>query len=151
MPANVWSRRTCEQIAEPHSVPRYMTRAWRGSGGTQTYITQAPLCRILGSLIGRRWSWWKRRALTRQWVSYRGDPNALSELAKPGLGRGSTEVRGSTPCKANCPCTCDLVLFPIVIRAQFGESLKLLRAEIGAHVARSVGCFLAACRHSGAN
>src|ERR1700756_5067475 len=82
--SNVRSRRTCEQIAEPPSAPGYMTRAWRASGGTQAYITQAPLCRILGSLIGRRWSWWKRRALMRQWASCRSDPNALSEMAKPG-------------------------------------------------------------------
>jgi hypothetical protein len=81
--SNVRSRR-CEQIAEPHSAPGYMTRAWRASGGTQAYITQAPLCRILGSLIGRRWSWWKRRALMRQWASCRSDPNAPSEMAKPG-------------------------------------------------------------------
>jgi|SRR5262249_15896892 AcrR family transcriptional regulator len=43
----------------------------------------------------------------------------------------------------------DLVLFPLVLRALFGEKLKQLRAEIGPHVARSVAFFLAACRHGG--
>lgn len=43
----------------------------------------------------------------------------------------------------------DLVILPLMIRALYGENLKLLRAEVGAHVARSVGFFLAACRQSG--
>jgi AcrR family transcriptional regulator len=41
----------------------------------------------------------------------------------------------------------DLVLFPLLLRALFGEKLKSLRAEIGPHVTRSVAFFLAACRH----
>jgi len=35
------------------------------------------------------------------------------------------------------------------MRAVFGEDLKLLRAEIDSHAARSVAFFLAACRHTG--
>jgi hypothetical protein len=41
----------------------------------------------------------------------------------------------------------DLVLFPLLLRALFGEKLKPLRAEIGPHVTRNVAFFLAACRH----
>ncbi len=40
----------------------------------------------------------------------------------------------------------DLILLPIMMRALFGEDLAALRAEIGPHVAQSVGFFLAACR-----
>jgi hypothetical protein len=43
----------------------------------------------------------------------------------------------------------DLVLFPLILRALFGEKLKQLCAEIGPHVMRSVAFFLAACRHGG--
>jgi len=43
----------------------------------------------------------------------------------------------------------DLVFLPLLMRALFGEKLKLLRAEIGPHVARGVAFFLAACRNSG--
>jgi AcrR family transcriptional regulator len=43
----------------------------------------------------------------------------------------------------------ELVLFPLVLRALFGEKLKQLCAEIGPHVERSVVFFLAACRHGG--
>jgi hypothetical protein len=43
----------------------------------------------------------------------------------------------------------DLVLFPLILRALFGEKLKQLSAEIGPHVKRSVAFFLAACRHGG--
>jgi len=43
----------------------------------------------------------------------------------------------------------DLLFFPIVRRALFGEKIPTLRAEIGPHVARSVKFFLAACRHGG--
>jgi len=43
----------------------------------------------------------------------------------------------------------DVVLFPLVLRALFGEKLEQLCAEIGPHVTRSVAFFLAACRHSG--
>lgn len=39
-----------------------------------------------------------------------------------------------------------LIVLPVTIRALFGEKLKVLRAEIGPHVARSVAFFLAACR-----
>jgi AcrR family transcriptional regulator len=41
----------------------------------------------------------------------------------------------------------DLVFKPLIMRALFGEKLRLLRAEIRPHVARSVAFFLAACRH----
>src|SRR6516165_2247064 len=43
----------------------------------------------------------------------------------------------------------ELVLFPLVLRALFGEKLKQLCAEIGPHVNSSVAFFLAACRHGG--
>ena len=43
----------------------------------------------------------------------------------------------------------DLVVWPIVVRALFGEKLKDLRAEVEPDVARSVAFFLAACRHGG--
>jgi AcrR family transcriptional regulator len=43
----------------------------------------------------------------------------------------------------------DLVFKPMIMRALFGEKLKPLRAEIKAHVARSVAFFLTACRHGG--
>ena len=41
------------------------------------------------------------------------------------------------------------VFLPLLMRALFGEKLKLLRAEIGPHVARGVAFFLAACRNGG--
>jgi AcrR family transcriptional regulator len=44
----------------------------------------------------------------------------------------------------------DLVIVPILIQALFRKNLELLRAEIGPHVARSVACFLTACRNGGA-
>jgi AcrR family transcriptional regulator len=40
----------------------------------------------------------------------------------------------------------DLVLFPILFRALFGEKVAVLHAQIRPHVARSVSLFLAACR-----
>jgi AcrR family transcriptional regulator len=43
----------------------------------------------------------------------------------------------------------DLVFLPLIVRALFGEKLKLLRAQINAHVASSVAFFLAACRYGG--
>jgi AcrR family transcriptional regulator len=43
----------------------------------------------------------------------------------------------------------DLVVWPILVRALFGEKLKDLRAEVEPDVARSVAFFLAACRHGG--
>jgi hypothetical protein len=42
----------------------------------------------------------------------------------------------------------DSVVGPSMMRALFGGDLKLLRAEIYTHVARSVAFFLAACRSS---
>jgi hypothetical protein len=45
----------------------------------------------------------------------------------------------------------DLVFIPMIMRALFGEKLKLLRAEIGPHVSRSVAFFLAASQHGGVN
>jgi AcrR family transcriptional regulator len=43
----------------------------------------------------------------------------------------------------------DLVLFPLILRALFGEKLRELSAEIEPHVTHSVTFFLAACRHGG--
>jgi len=43
----------------------------------------------------------------------------------------------------------DLVIMPLLMRALFGEKLKLLRAEIGPHVTRSIAFFVAACMHGG--
>jgi AcrR family transcriptional regulator len=43
----------------------------------------------------------------------------------------------------------DLVVWPILTRALFGEKLKDLRSEVESDVARSVAFFLAACRHGG--
>jgi AcrR family transcriptional regulator len=43
----------------------------------------------------------------------------------------------------------DLVVLPLFFRALYGEKLKILHAEIGPHVARSVAFFIAACRHDG--
>jgi AcrR family transcriptional regulator len=40
----------------------------------------------------------------------------------------------------------DLVIFPLMIRALFGEKTTELRGEIESHVAESVAFFLAACR-----
>jgi AcrR family transcriptional regulator len=40
----------------------------------------------------------------------------------------------------------NLVVFPLILRALFGEKLDSLQAEIEPHVARSVAFFLAACR-----
>ena len=42
-----------------------------------------------------------------------------------------------------------LVVSPLIIRALYGEKLKVLHAEIEPDVARSVAFFLAACRHGG--
>jgi len=43
----------------------------------------------------------------------------------------------------------NLVVWPILVRALFGENLKDLRAEVEPDVARSVAFFLAACRSGG--
>ena len=45
----------------------------------------------------------------------------------------------------------EVVLFPLMFRALFGEKLEQLCAEIKPHVTRSVAFFLAACRHGGFN
>ena len=45
----------------------------------------------------------------------------------------------------------DVVLFPLLFRALFGENLEQLSAQINPHVTRSVAFFLAACRHGGFN
>ena len=44
---------------------------------------------------------------------------------------------------------CDLIAWPLVARALYGEKLKVLHAEIEPHVASSVAFFIAACRHGG--
>jgi len=43
----------------------------------------------------------------------------------------------------------DLVVGRLLMRALVGESLKLVRSEVDAHVTRSVAFFMAGCRHSG--
>ena len=43
----------------------------------------------------------------------------------------------------------DLVIMPLLMRALFGENLKLLRAEIGPHATCSIAFFVAACMRGG--
>jgi AcrR family transcriptional regulator len=43
----------------------------------------------------------------------------------------------------------DLVVLPLFLRALYGEKLKVLHAEIGPQVARSVAFFVAGCRRDG--
>ncbi len=74
--------------------------------------------------------------------------HVLSELAQ------SDELRAFPALAPDCVETTtefflDLVVGPLLMRALFGGDHKLLRAEIDAHVARSVAFFLAACRSSG--
>jgi AcrR family transcriptional regulator len=45
----------------------------------------------------------------------------------------------------------DVIVFPMAMRALFGEDLTQVRAEIGPHVRRAVAFFLAACRHAPAS
>lgn len=45
----------------------------------------------------------------------------------------------------------DLVVFPMLVRALFGEKPEALHQEIAPHVAQRVAFFLAACRHGGIN
>jgi AcrR family transcriptional regulator len=45
----------------------------------------------------------------------------------------------------------DLVAVPMLLRALFEMNLKVLDAEVDAHVARAVAFFLAACRHGAAS
>jgi len=45
----------------------------------------------------------------------------------------------------------DIIVFPMSMRALFGEDLAEVRAEIGPHVRRAVAFFLAACRHAPAS
>ena len=42
----------------------------------------------------------------------------------------------------------DVIVFPMTMRALFGEDAAEVRAEIGPHVQRAVAFFLAACRHA---
>ncbi len=42
----------------------------------------------------------------------------------------------------------DVIVFPMAMRALFGEDLAALRAEIGPHVKQAVAFFLAACRQA---
>jgi AcrR family transcriptional regulator len=43
----------------------------------------------------------------------------------------------------------DVVVFPLIMRALFGEKVETLQAEIGPHVKQTAAFFLAACRESG--
>ena len=43
----------------------------------------------------------------------------------------------------------DLVVVPMLLRGLFEDKVEIVEAEIGPHVARSVGFFLAACRNGG--
>jgi hypothetical protein len=70
----------------------------------------------------------------------------------PAFGRvGTTDEFGTLPASAPQRLATttrlfqDLVLFPLLLRALFGEKFQPPRAEIGPHVRRSVAFFLAAC------
>lgn len=69
----------------------------------------------------------------------------LAELAEPDkLGSFAADRRVATARQF-----LDLIVLPMLMPALFGQNLRALRAGIGAHVARTVAFFLAACRHGG--
>jgi AcrR family transcriptional regulator len=72
----------------------------------------------------------------------------LSEVAQSD-GRGTLPAFAPERLATTTQFFMDLVFKPMIMRALFGEKLNPLRAEIKAHVARSVAFFLAACRHGG--
>ena len=75
----------------------------------------------------------------------------LGEVAE--LGEMSGEM-GAPPAFApdHLPETArrfmDVIVFPMAMRALFGEDLNRLRTEIGPHARQAVAFFLAACRHA---
>ena len=73
---------------------------------------------------------------------------AYSEVAQSD-GRGTLPAFAPERLATTTQFFMDLVFKQMIMRALFGEKLNPLRAEIKAHVARSVAFFLAACRHSG--
>ena len=73
---------------------------------------------------------------------------AYSEVAQSD-GRGTLPAFAPERLATTTQFFMDLVFKPMIMRALFGEKLNPLRAEIKAHVARSVAFFLAACRHGG--
>jgi AcrR family transcriptional regulator len=72
----------------------------------------------------------------------------LSEAAQSD-GLGTLPAFAPDRLATTTQCFMDLVFKPMIMRALFGENLKLLRAEIKAHVVSRVAFFLAACRHGG--
>ena len=72
----------------------------------------------------------------------------LSEVAQSD-GQGTLPAFAPERLATTTQFFMDLVFKPMIMRALFGEKLNPLRAEIKAHVARSVTFFLAACRHDG--
>ncbi len=75
----------------------------------------------------------------------------LGEIARSGEISGES---GASPAFApeRLPETArrfmDVIVFPMAMRALFGEDLTSLRAEIGPHVKQAVAFFLAACRQA---
>jgi AefR-like transcriptional repressor, C-terminal domain len=63
---------------------------------------------------------------------------------------GALAAFGPSSLAATAQFFIDLVLWPMLRHALFGEKLRSLRAGIEAHVAQSVVFFLAACRAGGA-
>jgi AcrR family transcriptional regulator len=72
----------------------------------------------------------------------------LGELTRPDE-RGSLPAFAPERIATTARFFLDLVAVPMLLRALYQVDLKMLDAEIDAHVARSVAFFLAACRNGG--
>jgi AcrR family transcriptional regulator len=69
----------------------------------------------------------------------------LGEMAEGGA-LGSMHAFDPDHLQTTARIYLDLVVVPMVLRALFGDSLELLRAEVPSHVSSRVSFFLAACR-----
>jgi AcrR family transcriptional regulator len=73
----------------------------------------------------------------------------LAEAAAQSEALGSLAAFAPDRLAATTRFFVDLVFMPLIMQALFGAKLKLLHAQIGHHVPRSVAFFLAACRNGG--
>lgn len=71
----------------------------------------------------------------------------LSEVAQSGE-IGASPAFAPDHLSATARHFMDVIVFPMAMRALFGEDLDRLRAELGPHIKQAVAFFLAACRHA---
>ena len=149
-----WWRARCEPTQALSASPRWAQRsssAWRqslpsSSGGFSSPESIGLMRAVVAE--ARRFPIWRSASNGRRAISGSSSvARLLGEVAQSGE-MGAWPAFAPDRLSGTARRFMDVIVFPMAMRALFGEDLSSLRAEIEPHVKQAVAFFFGACRHA---